>query len=191
MELVKKLAKQLENVKISRTDLDAAERQLRGHLLDKWEESIDYDLTTGIPQCNFKDYIEFLKTSLGLDDGFCKSLETMAYSDSKEKNMWAVKFETEFESKYGFIAMIKDENQRISGVYAFHKLKFKLADRRIEKRIQKKWWFFPIGTEVSIEHERVKFASNDIINIKETYMKHKALEALKCNGIINAINFQN
>ena len=72
-------------------------------------------------------------------------------------------------------------------MYAFHKLKFKLADRRIEKRIQKKWWFIPIGTEVSIEHERVKFASNDIINIKETYMKHKALEALKCNGIINAI----
>jgi len=59
----------------------------------------------------------------------------MAYATSKDKLVCEVKCETEFESKYGYIAMVKEaDKSTISCIYAFHNMKFKLADRRIENK---------------------------------------------------------
>ena len=38
--LLAKLKNQFVNVRIKRTDLDLAERRMRGELIDKWEESV-------------------------------------------------------------------------------------------------------------------------------------------------------
>lgn len=112
-------------------------------------------MTTGIPVGNLNDYIEVLKSTLKLNDDFCNMLKTMAYASSKDKLVCEVKCETEFESNYGYIAMIKDaDKSSISCVYAFHNMKFKLVDRRIENRTQKKFLFIPVGEEVvSVEHQ--------------------------------------
>ena len=40
IELATMLANKFMSVKIKRTDLDAAERRLRGELIEKWEEKV-------------------------------------------------------------------------------------------------------------------------------------------------------
>jgi hypothetical protein len=42
-ELAEKLAAKFTAVKIKKTDLDAAERKMRGELISKWEEKVSKD----------------------------------------------------------------------------------------------------------------------------------------------------
>ncbi len=54
------------------------------------------------------------------------------------------------------------------------------------------FFFIPIGKEVaSVEHQPVKLGTNDMEVIRNTYMRYKALEALKSEGIIQEIMFEN
>ncbi len=85
--------------------------------------------------------------------------------------------------------MVKDPiSNTISSVYAVHTLKFKLAKRKVQTEIKKKFLFIPIGTDVKVTEEEVKLGANDIEAIKATYMRYKALETLQKEGIIATIN---
>ena len=44
-EIACKLADKFTSVKIKKTDLDAAERKMRGELIDKWEEKVRITFT--------------------------------------------------------------------------------------------------------------------------------------------------
>jgi hypothetical protein len=43
LELAEKLAAKFTAVKIKKTDLDAAERKMRGELISKWDEKVNKD----------------------------------------------------------------------------------------------------------------------------------------------------
>jgi len=98
---------------------------------------MEYDLTEGIRLENLESYIETLKESLDLNDKFCAMLKTMMYATSKDKSVYEIKVDDEFSSKYGYVAMVKDTKANtISCVYAFHVMKFTLANRcRIHQSI--------------------------------------------------------
>ena len=149
-----------------------------------------HDIATGIPVAKLDDYVETLKKSMDLDDKICEELKTIAYIKTKDKVVLELKYNTEFESKYGYIAMTRNSDDEISCAYAFHSLTFKLADRRIETRAQKKFWFINLGETVSVSYEPVRFGTKDIETIKSTYMRYKALEAMRKEGIIQEISFE-
>ncbi len=151
-----------------------------------------YDTVSGIPLTKLEDFIfGVLQTSLELDNDFCKTLSAIAYAESMEKLLWEVCYDDGFKSRYGFIAMVKNPGQTtISCVYAIHTLSFKLADKRVETRATKKFLWFPIGEEISVHHEPVKFGTQDMDAIKHTYMRYKALQALQNEGIIRQIKFE-
>ncbi len=78
------------------------------------------------------DYIDVLKKSFKLTDKFCAELSTMSYATSKEKLVYAVKIEDEFESRYGYIAMTKDlSSNTLSCAYAVYSMTFKLKLRTL------------------------------------------------------------
>ena len=152
---------------------------------------MDYDLTEGIPLARLGDYIDTLKETLKLDEKFCKQLKTMEYANSKDKLVYEVKYEAEFESKYGYVAMVKNKVQKtISCVYAFHIMKFKLAPRRVETTKTTKFLWFRISKEIQVDHQPVQFGTNDMEAIRNTYMRFKALEALRSEGIIPSISYE-
>ena len=113
------------------------------------------------------------------------------YMNSKDRLIFEVKYKDEFESEYGYIAMVKNQKKdAFSCVYVFHRLKMKLAKRRVETRtLRRLFGIFPIGEDVSVHYENVKLGTNDIDAIKETYMRHKALQALRDQGIIQEITY--
>ena len=148
---------------------------------------MDYDLTTGIPVEHLDDFVNILKKKFNLDDKVCMELKTMAHAKSNDKLLFKVKYENEFEFKYGYIDMTMDSDNTIRCFYALHNLNFKLADRRIETRSKKYFWFIPYGETVDVTHESV---SLDISLIRDTYMRHRALEALRNEGIIGEITYE-
>ena len=152
---------------------------------------MSYDLTTEIPLAMLDDYLGDLKASLGLDDKVCSQLRQIQYAGSKDRLIFEVKYKDKFESEYGYIAMVKNQKKdAFSCVYVFHRLKMKLAKRRVETRtLRRLFGIFPIGEDVSVHYENVKLGTNDIDAIKETYMRHKALQALRDQGIIQEITY--
>jgi hypothetical protein len=149
-------------------------------------------LTSGIPVANWEDFVfKVLQTSIGLSNEFCKTLSAMAYVERMDKLVWEVCYDDGFKSSYGYLMMVrKPEKKTISCVYAIHTLSFKLADRRVETRTTKRFLWFPIGEEISIHHEPVRFGTKDMDAIKQTYMRYKALQALQNEGIISQITFE-
>ena len=147
-------------------------------------------MTTGIPAVNLDYFVEVLKKTLKLSDGACDELKTMAYAGGKEKLVVEVAYDSEFESRYGYIAMTKNfENNTISCIYAFHNLTFKLAPKRIEVRKRGFLWKI-LGEGRSVSYEPVRLGTKDIEAIKSTYMRYKALESLRKEGIIHEITFE-
>jgi len=153
---------------------------------------MEYDLTQGIPLENLAEFIEALKEALDLDEKVCTMLKTMTFAKDKDKYLYEVNYKDDFEQKCGYFAMVRDSNSNtISCVYAYHVLKFKLAKKRLTTKTEKKLFFIPIGKEVKIEEHDVILGTNDMEAIKSSYMRYKALEALRNEGIIQSIEFEN
>ena len=107
---------------------------------------------------NLDDFIGTLQKSLKLSDEFCDQLKTMSYAGSKQKLVYELKIEDEFESKYGYIAMAKDPSgHTFSCAYAIHSMMLKLQLRTVETR-EKKYLlnFFEIDEEVTYTKEKGK-----------------------------------
>jgi hypothetical protein len=151
-------------------------------------------LTAGIPVDKWDDFVFKVlqtQTSLGLSNEFCKTLSAMAYVERMDKLVWEVRYDDGFKSSYGYLMMVRNsEKKTISCAYAVHSLSFKLADRRVETRSTQTFFWIPIGEEISVHHEPVKFGTKDMDAIKETYMRYKALQALQSEGIITQITFE-
>jgi len=188
------LCEKFDNVIVSQKELKTAQQRMKGQLFDSWEEKIVHDVTRGIPKENLEEFIEMVGDGLALDSEQMKqlvaSLKPMKFAKSKESSILEMKFNVDnFRSVYGYVAMLKEEDGTLACSYAFHKLKFKLALKGMVTTTEKRFWFIPIGTTESLNYERQKFAEDDINAIKNAFSRHKALEILMKEGIIQKINY--
>jgi hypothetical protein len=62
--------------------------------------------------------------------------------------------------------------------------------RRVVTTKKTYFLWIPIGEEVRVDRVPVRFGTKDMEAIKNTYMRHKALEALRSEGIISAITYE-
>ena len=196
-DLKNKLTEKFSSVKISKKDLDKAERKIKGDLIDEWKENTVYNACYGVPKANIRDYVKSLKSVLkDLDEDAQEqvydSLNNMAFAD--EIDHLVLNFHLKIDavgSSYGYIVATKNPiTDKLNFAYAIHMMRFKMAERRIEVKTQKKlFWLIPVGTTTHIEHEKVKFGEDDMERLKNEYCKHRALESLAKEGIINQITY--
>ncbi len=80
-------------------------------------------MTTEIPLDKLGDFLSNLKETIKLDDNDLKKFEVMAYAGGRETGLFEAKYDDEFYSTYGFIAMVKDpSNETLSCALALYKL---------------------------------------------------------------------
>jgi len=197
------LSTKFETVIVSKTELKTAEDVMKGQLMDCWEEKMVYDVTRGVPKENLEEFTECLAVSLGLDEEqkaeLASRMKVMKFAKSKDSSILEMNFNfDEYKSVYGFVSMVQEEDKTIAIAYAFHKLNFKMAAKVVNyvKKTTKtrKFLFWDLSPEVTTtneqRYERVKFGENDINAIKNAFGRHKALETLRREGVINAIKYE-
>merc|ERR1719153_13244 len=138
--------------------------------MDSWDEKMVYDVTRGGPKDNLDEFTDSLVESLGLDEQQCRELQarmkTMAYAKSKVSQILEMSFNIdEFKSIYGFVSMVREDDDTIAIAYAFHKLTFKMAAKLVKETETttktRKFLFWELSPEVTSSEayktEHVKF----------------------------------
>jgi len=194
VKLSNKLDEKFRKVPLSRRELQSAQSLLRGDLVDCWDEKMVHDVTRGVPKANLEEFGEDMSYSLGLvgeqKQAIIGSLRKMKYSTSTESDILELYFELDqFRSVYGYMSSVREPDNTIAIAYAFHKLNFKMAPKT--QLYIKKASFTPRYDiiEFGTRTQAVKFGEKDIDQVKNVYMRFKALDTLHREGIISAITY--
>jgi len=63
-------------------------------------------MTQGVPVENLFEFINAFKIALDLDDNACAMLKTMKFATENEKHIYEIKYEGDFQQKYGYLVSI-------------------------------------------------------------------------------------
>ena len=174
------LAKKFIKVKVNRREVEMAESTIDKMFFEHWTESMSNDVSTGISKDKIGEFGMAMAEVLGLQPGSKEdktlkaNLRKITISEGagsiNAHSVMEMDFHLDaFKSVYGFMCAIEQRNGNVAIAYAFHSLNFKIS--------------------VNEMGEQVKLGFSDIQCIKNTFSKHKALMALKDEGIIPFINY--
>ena len=156
-----------------------------------WHEDLQFDKAYGIKKQDMPEYLSALQPALNIPEEKMRSLLAGVLSRGKESDI--AEFEviggSKVRSKYGFIAYARDSNtDEFAVVYAVHMLNFELGPR-IETYKKKRLGGLLGKKTVTVVHPP-QMSEDEITAFQRTYMKYKALEALRTKGVIKQIPFE-
>merc|ERR1739844_635913 len=122
--------------KISKVEVDYAMQKLHGDLVDQWNEEFFYNVTNGIKEEKLEQYadsvLRIIKVEKESGANIKEMIMQMQFAEDSNTNIYQFGGKVnEFDTMYGYIALVKGDDGKISCVYAVHKLMFKMADRKI------------------------------------------------------------
>jgi len=203
-ELRKSLQEKFASVTVSQSALARAEEMFRSQPINSFEEKMIHDITRGVPKDKLGAFGNSLSRVLGLNDEqkeeLAARLDIMDYADSSESDVFEFKLDNDqFQSMYGFVSMMQQNNDKVAIAYAVHKVKFSLPQKAVNHKTtttkKTKFLFWNLG-EVQYHKNEIRYQSTMKISgddremLKDVYGRFKALDTLRKEGIISQINFE-
>lgn len=136
-----------------------------------------HDVTRKVKKKYFDEFTNSLLKSLGLPkdelNHVANKLQALEHDNHNSFKMLEIKYEENtWNSLYGVLAVLRSSDGEFYTIgYATHRLELRIT-----------------GT-TSDENKLPKMTPKDIRNIENVYCRHKALEALRDEGIIAQINY--
>lgn len=193
MFLQQELSNKFEKLEVSKSDLQKAVNVMENKIkkFERYEEKMVHAVVKKIPNENIEGFSSSLARKLKLTSDQAEmlkdTLEPITYAGELAEIVYEVKVDIdELRSLYGYFAACQDPGKEsFSIAYAFHKLDFKVAPKwRKLAVIPGRFCTWEIGRK-----ERVHLDTEDIDSIKDVIMRHRCLETLKKEGVINRITY--
>jgi len=176
------LQTKFENVSVNRNELILAETALGRTTASSFDYSLAHDKFIGLRKNKIQEIKEIVIRKLCLKDGEVKSkIETEVEStfdmldlaDAAESQVEQIKLdmktsEGKFVCVYGFLTAVPNGTSGFDLAYAIYQLEFDL-----------------------MVDQNFRLSVAEMEAIKMHYSKHKALQTLKQEGVIKAINYVN
>eukprot|EP00638_Chattonella_subsalsa_P005897 CAMPEP_0117754142 /NCGR_PEP_ID=MMETSP0947-20121206/12655_1 /TAXON_ID=44440 /ORGANISM="Chattonella subsalsa, Strain CCMP2191" /LENGTH=221 /DNA_ID=CAMNT_0005573179 /DNA_START=250 /DNA_END=915 /DNA_ORIENTATION=+ len=191
-----RIKQSFNDIEIDRKDLEAAERAIRGELIDRWDELTLFEQTDGFPVDKMdvlvQDISRKLKLSGSQHEELLDTFRPMVHAKAKSKLISTFSLrKDEINTMYGYISMMKSGQSEVNVAVALYSLDFQFSKRKYEvvrqRQVEHQAWFLfiPLGTYYTTEEysevveERVKLGSEDVKKIKDSYVAYRAVESLK------------
>ena len=161
------LSKEFSSLSIKKSDVEEAESFFHGKSTDLWKESTDKNISRKISSDHYASYVTSVMSTMPFPSDKLKVVqgifERANFARLQAHQVDAVSVSVnDFTSAIVGICTKKHEDGSITAAYAYHTLEF-----RVEGGLQVK----------------------DIQSLKDTYCKHRALQALANMGVIPSIEY--
>ncbi|KAH3795179.1 hypothetical protein DPMN_148727 [Dreissena polymorpha] len=184
----------LHSVKVCKYDATETERQLKGELVDHWNEKTDIVKQTKIPISDLPKFLDHLHDAYeGIDEGTRKKMNSVFFAKGgwEHKLMeWKMVKGDDAVARYGMIAFGRSPDKEfVDCMFVIYKLDFKIAPKVIVTENKHSMFFDFIKWTIHTQETEEQTLGVRTIKAFQNFVRSKALKGFVEEGLIEQINY--